>query len=279
MHDGAVTGTSADATDAAVAPDARLTAFMIVKDEAERLPGCLDSLAGCVDAIVVLDTGSTDATVDYLQRRAARGEGPPLTWDRVPFRGFGPTGQQALERVTTPWALWLAADETVSPPLARRLRALRRTGELNGRDAWHLRRHTRVLGRLMTQRNLANERVLRLFRREAGAISPSPVHEGLILAPGAVAGSLDEPLLHDTMPCWRAYLAKIDRYTTLDAQRGIRRASWRHLATGAPVAFLRNYVGRGGCLDGWPGFVWAATNAWSVWLLDWKLLKGRRTRR
>jgi len=251
-----------------------ITAFLIVKNEARRLPDCLDSLAGCVDAIVVLDTGSTDGTTGYLARRANAPDGPPLIWDRVPFRGFGPTRQAALERVTTPWALWIDADETVSPALAGRLAALHRTGELGRHDAWRIRRPARVLGRVMTQRNLANDRVLRLFRTDFGEITPTPVHEGLTLPVGATIGEIDEPLIHDTMVSWRSYLAKVQHYTTLDARRRLRDPSWLHLLTGAPAAFLRNWLGRGGWRDGWPGLVWALTSAWSVLLLDWKLLRG-----
>lgn len=252
-----------------------ITAFLIVKDEERALPACLDSIDTCVDAIVVLDTGSTDGTCDYLARRAARAEGPPLSWDRVPFTGFGPTRQLALDRVTTPWALWLDADETVSPSLAAALQQLRRDGRLGDHDAWRLRRASRVLGHVMRQRNLARERVVRLFQPATARITPTPVHEGVELPTSASIGDIDAPLWHDTLVSWREYLAKVDHYTTLDAQRQIRPASWLHLLVGTPAAFLRNYVGRGGIVDGWPGLVWAVTSAWSSCLLDWKLLRAR----
>ncbi|MFO7652983.1 MAG: glycosyltransferase family 2 protein [Candidatus Krumholzibacteriia bacterium] len=251
-----------------------ITAFLMVKNEEELLPACLDSLAGCIDRIEVLDTGSSDGTRALLAARAAAPEGPPLDWAATTFRGFGPTRQQSLERVRTPWALWIDADEIVSPELARRLRELRASGELDRHQAWRIRRVARVLGRTMKQRNLANDRVLRLFRTDLGRISDSVVHEGVSLPAGASVGWLAEPLWHDTMIRWRDYLAKVDHYTTLDAERRLRDPSWFHLATGGPLTFLRNYVGRGGVRDGWPGLVWAATSAWSTWLLDWKLLRG-----
>lgn len=258
--------------------DGGITAFLIVKNEEDLLPRCLDSLTGCVDRILVLDTGSTDGTLDYLARRAVAADGPPLAWDQVAFRGFGPTRQEALDRVTTAWAFWIDADETVSSALHGRLVDLRRSGELAAHDAWRIRRPARVLGREMTQRDLANDRVLRLFRRDRGRISDSLVHEGLDLPPDASVGWLPEPLLHDTMIRWRDYLAKVDHYTTLDAERAVRRFSWIHLATGGPVAVVRNYLARGGIRDGWPGLVWAVTCAWSEWLLDWKLLQRHRRR-
>ncbi len=44
---------------------------MIVKDEVKALPGCLESLNGVVDEVVVYDTGSTDGTIELARRLGA----------------------------------------------------------------------------------------------------------------------------------------------------------------------------------------------------------------
>jgi glycosyltransferase involved in cell wall biosynthesis len=252
----------------------RLTAFLIVRDEERLLPRCLASLAGVVDAVVALDTGSRDGTPRILAAAAADPAPPELGWERLAFDGFGPARQAALDRVSGGWALWIDADEELSPALRARLRELRDGGGLATADAWSIRLENRVFGRVMRGRNLAGQYRTRLFRRELGRITPTPVHEGLELAPGARLGRIEEPLRHDTLISWRRYLRKVDRYTALEVASGRRvRCLPLHLLVTAPATLWRELVARGGWRDGWPGLVWAATTAWSSLLLDARLLR------
>lgn len=288
-----------------------ITAFLIVRDEERTLPRCLDSLAGVADEVVVLDTGSRDGTPALLAAEQARGRFRRFRWRAAPFAGFGPTRQAALDLVETEWALWLDADEALSPALRERLGALRGGGHAGGgagrgvagdgtssaaapeaaldaglaaRDGWEILRLNRVLGRVMRGRNLTGQYCLRLFRTARGRLTADAVHEGIVLAPGARVGRLDEPLLHETMPAWRPYLAKVDLYTTLAVAAETRRFNALHLLFAWPSTFVRHYVGRGGWRDGWPGFVWAATSGWSSLLRDlkrarrdWRRWRARRT--
>jgi (heptosyl)LPS beta-1,4-glucosyltransferase len=251
---------------------AEITAFLIVRNEELLLPRCLESLAQVVDRVVVLDTGSQDGTQDILRRFAGRTDFPPLTWREQPFVDFGTTRQAALQLVGTEWAFWIDADEQVSAELSARIRSLQADGALESHDGWEIRRVNRVLGRIMRARNLANDYVLRLFKTRCGRITPTQVHEGLQLQAGCSVGRLEEQLLHDSMVSWRSYLAKVNHYTSLDAARGIRSFSLFHLLTAPLANFYRHYLARGGIRDGWPGFVWAATSAWSILLRDLKLL-------
>lgn len=247
-----------------------LTAFLIVRDEAELLPRCLESLAGVADEIVAIDTGSQDATPGVLEAAAAGGHFRRVRWQRQPFVDFGTNRQQALALVDTEWALWIDADEVLSPALRLRLVALRRSGRLEECDGWEIQRVNRVLGRVMTGRNLCGQYILRLFRSRRGRFSASLVHEGIALAPGCRLGRLDEPLLHDAMRSWRGYLRKVELYTTLDAASGAKPFRPLHMLVTGPLTFARHYVGRGGWRDGWPGLVWALTSGWGALLRDWK---------
>jgi glycosyltransferase involved in cell wall biosynthesis len=252
----------------------QLTAFLILRDEERLLPRCLASLAGVVDAVVALDTGSRDRTPEILARVAADPTAIPLRWECRPFDDFGRARQAALDRVVTPWALWIDADEELSPVLRARLCELRRSGGLQQREAWEFRLENRVYGRVMRGRSLAGQYRVRLFRTDLGRITPTPVHEGLDLPSGTRIGRLEEPLRHDTLSSWRRYLHKVDRYTDLEAADGRRpRGLPLHILITLPATLWREYVGREGWRDGWPGLVWAATTAWSSLLRDWKLLR------
>lgn len=257
----------------------KITAFMIVRNEELLLPACIAAIEGSVDRVAVLDTGSEDGTIDFLRETAASGRFESFRWDEAEFTDFGSAQQAALDMVETEWALWLGADETVSPELSARLAAMRSEGGLESRDAWELHRVNRVLGRVMKGRNLSGQYALRLFRAEKGRITRSLVHEGVEMDPGCTLGRLEEPLYHDTMTSWRLYLKKVDLYTTLDVRASERGFNPLHMMFTGLSAFWRQYVARTGIRDGWPGFVWAATSAWSATLRDWKLMKRALRRR
>ncbi len=95
-----------------------LSLSMIVRDEAARLASCLGSVAGFVDEMVLVDTGSRDDTVAVAERLGA-------TVHRFPWPGdFAPARNRALELVTGDWVLVLDADEALLPLARAPLRAL-----------------------------------------------------------------------------------------------------------------------------------------------------------
>ncbi len=251
---------------------------MIVKNEERLLPRALTSLQGVADELVILDTGSEDGTLGIIDAAAGSGAFQRVITDSIAFKGFGAAWQASLDRVQTDWALCIAADETLSDSLRNRLVQLKEEG-LSAHDGWVLHRVNTVLGRQMRARNLSRDFTLRLFRRGEASFTHSLVHEGLVMSAGATTGQIWEPLLHNTMDNWREYLQKVDHYTTLDVQGGRYRFRWWHLLTTGPATFVRQYLGRTGIVDGWPGFVWSATSALGAVMRDWKLLQQSRGQR
>lgn len=256
-----------------------ITAFMIVKNEEALLPRCLASLHGVVDELMILDTGSTDGTIGVIEREWEASHFRQVRWEPHEFHDFGSARQANLDRVETEWALWMDADEELSPALRKRLLALRETGDLGRHEGWEIRRANRVLGRVMKSRKLAANHVLRLFRTDRGRLSEVLVHEGIVLDEEASTGRIDEPLLHDTMTAIGPYLQKVDHYTTLDvANPDDKRFNPLHLLVTGPHTFLKEYFGRGCIGDRWPGFVWSAIAAWTCVQRDWKRMKRDRRR-
>ncbi|MCT0212180.1 glycosyltransferase [Synechococcus sp. CS-1324] len=95
-----------------------LSLSMIVRDEAERLGSCLASVAGFVDELVVVDTGSQDDSVEIARRHGA-------TVHQIAWPGdFAPARNLALESVSGDWVLVLDADEQLLPEARAPLRAL-----------------------------------------------------------------------------------------------------------------------------------------------------------
>src|SRR5512147_2016260 len=95
---------------------ARLTVITLTLNEEANIRPCLESVAWA-DEIIVVDSGSTDATVQI-----AREFTPHI--HQIAWPGFGPAKNFALDRATGEWILWLDADERVTPGLAEEIRAL-----------------------------------------------------------------------------------------------------------------------------------------------------------
>lgn len=229
----------------------QLSAIVITKNEAANIADCLDSLAFCDERIVV-DCGSTDATVEIARQKGARVEFHE-------WSGDGPQRNYALSLATGTFVVNLDADERVTPELAAAIKSAIAEG---GADAWELPRLSNFCGRWMRHSGWFPDYVLRLFRRGKACFSDVIVHTRLICK-GPVK-RLRPPLIHYAMPRLEDALARIDRYSTWKAQMIIESGRKVGFFTGIGhglVSFLRTYVLQAGFLDGAEGFLVAVVNA------------------
>jgi glycosyltransferase involved in cell wall biosynthesis len=248
----------------------RLSVIVITKNEERAIARCLESVR-FADELVVVDSGSTDHTVEICKRLGARME---VTQD---WPGFGPQKNRALALATGDWVLSVDADEWVSPALADEIRRV--TGASGGADAYALSRLSSFCGRFMRHSGWWPDRVVRLFRRGAARFSDDAVHERL-LATGVI-GRLDGVLYHEALSDLEEALAKMNQYTSSGAQMMIERgASGSLLAAVARGlwAFVRVYLLRAGFLDGREGFMLAVSTAESAYYRQAKAMLLSRSR-
>jgi glycosyltransferase involved in cell wall biosynthesis len=248
---------------------APLSAIIITRNEEANLPDCLASLAFARELIVV-DSGSTDATVKLAEQAGARVLRTP-DWP-----GFGPQKNRALDLATQPWVLAIDADERVTPQLRDEILAV-----VNGAgpqaDAWSMPRRSSYCGQYMAHSGWYPDRVTRLFKRGAARFSDDVVHERLV-ASGRPA-SLQNDLLHASFPDLESVLDKMNRYSSAGAERMLREG--RSGSLGQAVlrglwAFFRTYVLQRGFLDGRMGFALAVSNAEGTYYRYLKLWLARR---
>lgn len=238
-----------------------LSALVIAKDEAENLPGCLDSLGFADETVVVVDRASTDDTEAIAKDRA----------DVVTTRKFDDFASQrnaALELAACDWVLAVDADERVTPELAREIRAAIDSGAFAG---YRVPIRSVVLGREFHGSGTQFDAPIRLFRRERGRWS-GPVHEVAEL--DGPCGRLSHWLAHRTIPDIKTFLRKMDLYTTLEAAQ--RSASGTRFRTGRlllrpPWTALRLYLGKQGYRDGLEGLMFCAMSGVSSAVCEWKL--------
>jgi len=243
----------------------RLSVFLIVHDEERHLPECLASLAGLADEIVVLDDGSTDATVRIARAAGARVE-------HRAFDDFGHQKQAALELTTGDWVFSIDADERVSPELARALRDA--IAAASPCDGYRVRREVIYLGSPLRYGGMGSEWVLRLARRARSRFELLPVHEHL-LVDGPVA-RLTGTLRHVKYERLAEHVAQLNRYTDLASLRlrgKGRRFRLLHLLR-IPFEIWSRLIFKMGILDGRPGVIWAAMAGFYSFLKYAKLWTG-----
>jgi hypothetical protein len=248
-----------------------LSLVIITRDAAHELADCLASAAFAAETIVV-DSGSRDDTAALAVRLGARVI--EHAWE-----GFGPQKNFAVAQARHDWVLCLDADERVTPDLAAAIREQFASGppaRVAYREpaaaAFRIARRNRFLGRWLAHGEGYPDWNVRLFDRRRARWSDDLVHEKVV-ADGPV-GELRGDLLHASAESIDAYIAKQNRYTTMQAAamhaRGERAGA--ALLVLSPIArFLRFYVLRLGFLDGAAGFAHIAIGAFASFLKYAKL--------
>jgi len=222
-----------------------LSAVLITLDAAGEIEACLDSIA-FADEIVVLDSGSSDTTREIAARRGAR------VIDQ-PWRGYGLQKQLAVDAASNEWVLAIDADERVSGALrASILAALEQPTAM----AFEMARCNRFMGRWLRHGEGYPDWSVRLFHRAHARWSEDSIHERVVTSSPPVR--LRGDLLHESAESLDRYLAKQNRYTTLQAEALVQRqrSGYALRMLSSPILrFLKFYLLRLGFLDGLPGLV------------------------
>jgi glycosyltransferase involved in cell wall biosynthesis len=229
-----------------------VSAVLIVKNAARELPACLASVDFCAEMLVV-DSGSTDATVAIAEASGAR-------VIRSHWRGFGAQKQFAVEQAAHDWVLCIDADECVSDRLRQSLLAAFTVLSASTFHAYRYARCNRFMGRYLRHGEGYPDWVVRCFDRRHACWSDDVVHEKVMVAGDAanVVATLAGDLLHDSAESLENYLAKQNCYSTLAAEAAIahgKRARIGNLLLSPWVRFIKFYFLRLGLLDGLPGLV------------------------
>jgi len=245
-----------------------LSAVLIVQNEEELLPAALDSVAFC-DEVVVVDSGSTDRTVEIARSRGAR------VVVNTPWPGFTSQRNFATDQASHPWILAVDADERVTEELRAEIEVERKRGFAHA--GYRIPRVAYYLGRWIRGTDWYPDPQLRLFDRRRGRWQGQLVHES-VQVDGSV-GRFRHDLQHFTYRDLSHHLRTIDNYTTLWARQAFaqgRRAGAVQAAGACGWAFLRNYLLKGGFRLGATGLTVSTLNSYYAYL---KLAKLRECER
>jgi glycosyltransferase involved in cell wall biosynthesis len=223
-----------------------LSVVIITRQAASQLAACLKS-AAFADEILVVDSGSSDGTVELAAAHDAR------VLCKEEWLGFGPQKQFAVEAARHDWVLCLDADERVSEPLRASILA---TLAAPAAQAYAMARCNRFMGRWLRHGEGYPDWSLRLFDRRHARWSEDAVHEKVLS--DARAARLQGDLLHDSAETLAGYLDKQNRYTDLQAEtlfKAGKRAGVAQLLLSPALRFVKFYFLRFGFLDGVAGLV------------------------
>ena len=230
-----------------------LSAIVITKNEEAMIRRCLQSVAWA-DEIVVVDSGSTDATPQICRELGANVH---VTAD---WPGPGPQRNRAIDWSSGDWVLALDADEWVTDELRREIEEVVRAP--GAEVAFRIPRLSSYCGRYIRHSGWWPDYVSRLFRRGAARFAGGIVHDHLV-AEGAV-GKLRNALMHESFTDMHEVLQKMNSYSSWGAQtlhENGRRAGIATAVGHGVWAFFRTYVLRRGFLDGREGFLLSVSNA------------------
>jgi glycosyltransferase involved in cell wall biosynthesis len=247
-----------------------LSVVIITFDEESNLRRTLESVRGLADEIVVVDSGSTDRTLEIAREFGAR-------VFVEPWKGFAAQKNSALEKATCDWILSLDADEAVSEQLAKEIAGvIQIPSPALPQGGYLIARKNLFLGRWMKHGGFYPDRKLRLFRRGAAQFENRLVHEDA--KANGPTGTLQHPLLHDAYPTLDSYLDHMNKYSALGARMALaqrpRGFNLINIYIRPQLTFFYNYIVRLGFLDGREGLLlhlyhavyvsWKYAKAWEL---------------
>jgi glycosyltransferase involved in cell wall biosynthesis len=248
-----------------------LSVVLITWNEEGNLPRTLESVMPLVrdgrGEIIVVDSGSTDRTVEIAQAFGAK------VFVEA-WKGFAEQKNSAMDKASMDWVLQLDADERLETELAGEMKVNLNLGsEMNG---FWIPRKNFFLGRWMRHGGFYPDPKLRLIRRGAGRFEEYGAHPTMRV--NGPTGRLSHALLHNAYPTLRGYIDHMNSYSSMGAEvavaKGHRRFSCTNVVTRPLLTFVYNYFIRLGFLDGREGLLlhlyhsvyvsWKYAKAWEL---------------
>jgi glycosyltransferase involved in cell wall biosynthesis len=242
-----------------------LSVCVITLNEEANIGRTLQSVRAIAQEIIVVDSGSTDATVALAKEHGAK-------VFVEPWKGFAAQKNSALAKATGDWILSLDADEEVSPELAAAIRELLGAATAPKFAGYTMNRRNMYLKRWLKHSGYYPDPKLRLIQRGAAEFELRAVHEDMKMA--EPLGHVHGDLIHWAYPTLESFIEHANRYSSLGAQMEVEKRpagfSFINIVLRPIVRFLYSYIFRLGFLDGREGLLVLMTHASYV---SWKYAK------
>lgn len=231
-----------------------VSAYIIAYNEAEKIRAAVNSVLWA-DEIVVVDSHSTDGTIEIAESLGARVV-------QVDFQGFGDLRNKAMAACSHEWIFSLDSDERCTHEVRDEI--LRIVADPRSADAYYVPRRNFFMGRWIRYSGFYPDyRQPQLFRRGTLVFSKDMVHESYAIHSSIPPGYLQHPIWQVPFKNLEEVMHKANKYSSLGAiklaDNGKSAGMGKALARGL-WSFFKLYILKRGILDGWPGFVIALGN-------------------
>ncbi|KIM09187.1 MAG: hypothetical protein KU28_00655 [Sulfurovum sp. PC08-66] len=230
----------------------KLSAVLISYNEEKHIAKALASLS-FADEIVVVDNGSTDGTVEIAQSMGAK-------VIHHEWMGYGKQRQIAVSHASYDWIVTIDCDEQISPQLAT---SMQKELENPRYFVYRIANLNKFFGKYIRRAGMYPDYHMRFFHKGHATYNDKAVHEALVTQ--EVVGTLEGDILHDAYESIEQFIAKQNRYSTLNKRHNMVKAILNPYWTFFKIYFLRL-----GFLEGWRGFVIAKIYAQYTF---WKYIK------
>ena len=239
-------------------------------NEAHNIEAALKSVLGWADEIIVVDSFSTDGTVDILKK-----------YNVTIFQReyIGPSDQKnwGIPQAKNEWILLMDADERATPEMQSEITNILRGVNF---DCYWIGFQHYFMGKRVNYSGWQNDKTIRLIRRDVCRYNDNRVHEEIRRTEGMTVGFLTSKFEHYTFKDMSHFVAKQERYATwsaLDHEKKTGRVTYFHLVVKPFFRFFKHFVLKRGFLDGHIGLIIASVAAWSVFLRYVKIVENRRS--
>ncbi|GAB3509253.1 glycosyltransferase family 2 protein [Emticicia fontis] len=230
-----------------------LSVVILTFNNTRTIRQVLEAVTGWANEIVVVDSGSTDETLAIVQAFGCK------IYHRK-LDGFGKQKRFAVDQAKNDWVFVVDSDEVVTEALKKEIDTqLAENTEYNG---FLVPRILIFLGKKLKYGRESKLPTLRIFNRKFGNYNDKEVHEEVVLEGKTL--TLKNEMLHYSFSDIAEFFQKMNDYSSRSAtelsSRG-KRTSMMKVITKFPVTFFVEYFIRLNILNGYPGFVWAFTQA------------------
>ncbi len=242
----------------------KITLLIPTKNEAERIAKCILSVKELANEIIVVDSYSTDDTVNIAESLGAK-------VIKREFDNYSSQKNWAITQTSNDWILLLDADEYLTDELHQEIDDLIKSENLEKSNAYWIYRQNHFFDRAINFSGFQNDKVIRLFNKKKCNYIKK-VHEQLIV--DGKSSFLKHKLYHNTYRGFDFHIQKLSNYANLQAldyDKKTSKLNLYHFTIKPGFRFFKHYVIQQGFRDGVPGIIMSFLGSYAVFLRYVKL--------
>jgi glycosyltransferase involved in cell wall biosynthesis len=236
-----------------------LSIVILTKNEERNITRCLNSIKSLTNDIIIVDSGSEDKTIEI-----ANSFGANIVQEN--WQGYSKAKNKGNQIAKFDWILSLDADEELNDELQQSIQKTFTTPQ-DSNMVFSIQRKMVYCGQVLNNGSVYNEYRQRLFNRNTSHWNDNEVHEELAFIKPITKVKLNGFLWHHSYSSSAEQLERLEKYAQLNVKEMLKnrkKISPLKLYFSSTFSFLKNYIFKGGFLDGRLGYKFAKNEMWYV---------------